>query len=176
VKPSPETRWREQDLSGGQASQAQPQHALSSVYLHPGQLHVATEPTLVTTILGSCVAVCLWDITQGIGGINHYLLPVGLKTASNGLRYGNVAIEHLLEKLERTGARRSNLRAKVFGGACVLDAMRDRANHLGDKNVEMAQRVLAEAGIPVVASDVGGSRGRKLIFYPHDGTVLVKLL
>jgi chemotaxis protein CheD len=176
VKSSAELRWQETDQSGGQASQAQPQPALSSVYLHPGQLFVASEPTVVTTILGSCVAVCLWDITQGIGGINHYLLPVGLKTAANGMRYGNVAIEQVLAKLERTGARHSNLRAKVFGGACVLDAMRDKANHLGDKNVEMAQKALAEAGIPVVASDVGGSRGRKVIFYPHDGTVLVKLL
>jgi chemotaxis protein CheD len=176
VKTSAELRWQEMDQSGGQAIQAQTKPALASVYLHPGQLIVATEPTVVTTILGSCVAVCLWDLTLGIGGINHYLLPAGLKTASTGLRYGNVAIEHLLEKLSRAGARHSNLRAKVFGGACVLDAMRGKANHLGDKNAEIAEKMLAEAGIPVVASDVGGGRGRKLIFHPHDGTALVKLL
>jgi chemotaxis protein CheD len=68
------------------------------------------------------------------------------------------------------------LRAKLFGGACVLEAMQGRENHLGDKNVEIARKMLADAGIPVVASDVGGGRGRKLIFHPHEGSALVKLL
>jgi chemotaxis protein CheD len=176
VKTSAELRWQEFDPTTGQPNLAQDRPALKSVYLHPGQLFVATEPAAVTTILGSCVAVCLWDCTLGFGGINHYLLPTGIKTASAGLRYGNVAIEQLLERLSRTGVYIPNLRAKLFGGACVLDAMRDRENHLGDKNVEIAERALAEAGIPVVASDVGGGRGRKLIFYPHDGSALIKLL
>jgi len=176
VKTSAEPRWQELDQAGSPASQTQATPAPTSVYLHPGQLFVANAPSVVTTILGSCVAVCLWDLRLGIGGINHYLLPTGLKTASTGLRYGNVAIELLLDRLEQAGARRSNLRAKVFGGACVLDAMRGKGNHLGDKNVEMANKALAEAGIPVVASDVGGGRGRKLIFHSHDGSALVKLL
>lgn len=149
---------------------------LRGVYLHPGQLHVATEPTAVTTILGSCVAVCLFDPTTGIGGINHYLLPTGVKTAANGPRYGNAAIEQLLEKLARAGAQQVQLRAKLFGGACVLDAMRGRENHLGAKNVDIARQALGDAGIPVMASDVGGARGRKLIFHSHDGSAQVKLL
>ena len=150
--------------------------ALRSVYLHPGQLFVATEPAAVTTILGSCVAACVWEPSLGIGGINHFLLPMGSRAASTGTRYGNIAIEQLLERLERAGTRRAGLLAKVFGGACVLDAMRGKENHLGAKNVEIARLALAEAGIPVVASDVGGGRGRKLIFYPHDGSAMVKLL
>ncbi len=153
-----------------------PASTLRSVYLHPGQLHVATQPSVVTTILGSCVAVCVWDPARGIGGINHYLLPTGVKTAANGLRYGNVAIENLLEAVVRSGASRVNLLAKLFGGACVLDAMRGKENHLGAKNVEIARKMLAEADIPVVASDVCGGRGRKLIFYPHQGSAQIKLL
>ncbi len=149
---------------------------LRSVYLHPGQLHVATAPTAVTTILGSCVAVCAWDSALGIGGINHYLLPTGAKSTAGGLRYGNLAIGSLLELLYRAGASPATLRAKLFGGACVLDAMRGNENHLGGKNVEIARKILADAGIPVIASDVGGGRGRKLIFYPHEGTAQVKLL
>ncbi len=149
---------------------------LRSFYLHPGQLFVATEPTAVTTILGSCVAVCIWQSALGIGGINHYLLPMGSRTASAGSRYGNIAIEQLLDRLERAGTSRTGLQAKVFGGACVLDAMRGREDHLGAKNVEIARTVLAGAGIPVISSDVGGGRGRKLVFYPHDGNALVKLL
>lgn len=167
---------QEQAFSAGQGNMNQEITAVKSVYLHPGQLFVATEPAAVTTILGSCVAVCVWDVVLGIGGINHYLLPAGVKTASTGLRYGNVAIGQLLEKLSRAGATPSNLRAKLFGGACVLDAMRGKENHLGDKNVEIARKMLSEAGIPVLASDVGGGRGRKLIFHPHEGSALVKLL
>lgn len=176
MKTSAELGGQEQDLSAGQGNMTQEIAGIKSVYLHPGQLFVATEPAAVTTILGSCVAVCVWDVVLGIGGINHYLLPAGVKTASTGLRYGNVAIEQLLEKVSRAGAVNSNLRAKLFGGACVLDAMRGKENHLGDKNVEIARKLLSEAGIPVVASDVGGGRGRKLIFHPHEGSALVKLL
>jgi chemotaxis protein CheD len=176
VKTSAELPWQDLDQTPGQTGLAVDAPTLPTVYLHPGQLFVAAGPAAVTTILGSCVAVCVWDVTLGIGGINHYLLPTGLRTASTGPRYGNVAIEQLLEKLERAGTRVPNLRAKIFGGACVLDAMRGKENHLGGKNVEIARNALAEAGIPVVASDVGGGRGRKLIFYPHDGSALVKLL
>jgi chemotaxis protein CheD len=148
----------------------------ASFYLHPGKIYVAIQPTVVTTILGSCVAVCLWDPELQIGGINHYLLPAGLKTTAAPLRYGNVAIEELLSRTVRAGARLASLRAKLFGGACVLDAMRGRDSHLGSKNIEIARKALADAGIPVVASDVGGNRGRKLIFQPHDGVALVKHL
>jgi chemotaxis protein CheD len=176
VKTSAELSWQEMDEASEQARQAAEGPSLPSVYLHPGQLFVAATPAAVTTILGSCVAVCVWDGVLGIGGINHYLLPTGLRTASTGLRYGNVAIELLLDKLLRAGVRYPHLRAKVFGGACVLDAMRGKENHLGGKNVDIARKLLAEAGIPVVASDVGGDRGRKLIFHPHDGGARVKLL
>jgi chemotaxis protein CheD len=168
--------WQELEPSIKSASALAEAPALPTVYLHPGQLFVAVGPATVSTILGSCVAVCIWDSTLGIGGINHYLLPSGLSTAPKGLRYGNVAIESLLQKLARAGTRVSNLRAKLFGGACVLDAMRGKEGHLGDKNVEMARKTLAAVEIPIVASDVGGARGRKLIFHPHDGSARVKLL
>ncbi len=176
MKTSAELTWQGLDRAAGQAGPAPEPSTLPSVYLHPGQLFVTIEPAAITTILGSCVAVCLWDTALGIGGINHYLLPTGLKTSTTALRYGNVAIERLLEKLARAGARPTSLRGKLFGGACVLDAMRGKETHLGDKNVEIARKTLSEAGIPVVASDVGGSRGRKLIYYPHDGSALIKLL
>lgn len=176
MRTSAELPWQNLDESGRQAASPPQASLLPGVYLHPGQLVVATQPVQVTTILGSCVAVCLWDPSLGIGGTNHYLLPMGLKTASTGLRYGNVAIEELLERLKRAGAQVSRLRAKLFGGACVLDAMRSSTSQLGQKNVEIAREMLAKAGIPVVDEDVGGSRGRKLIFHPHEGCALVKLL
>jgi chemotaxis protein CheD len=176
VKISAEAQWQDLDYRFEPSGKEPEAPTLPTVYLHPGQLFVAAGPATVTTILGSCVAVCVWDVTLGIGGINHYLLPSGLRSGSSGLRYGNLAIRQLLERIARAGTRVQNLRGKIFGGACVLDAMRGKENHLGDKNVEVARMALAEATIPVVASDVGGTRGRKLIFHPHDGSALVKLL
>lgn len=173
MRHSTQLAWQDLDPP---ASQPAEKIALQSVYLHPGQIFVATEPSAVTTILGSCVSVCLWDPALGTGGMNHYLLPTGFKTSATALRYGNIAIEHLLDKLLRMGCCLDRLQAKVFGGACVLEAMRGKETHLGAKNAEIAKKAMADAGIPVAASDVGGDRGRKLIFHTHDGTAMIKLL
>jgi len=167
--------WQDVEQTAWQAG-VNGEASLPHVYLHPGQIFVSTEPVVVNTILGSCVSVCLWSPELGIGGINHYLLPTGLKTSPTALRYGNVAIELLVERLLRVGSRLGGLQAKVFGGACVLDAMRGKGSHLGTKNAEIATSALAAIGIPIMASDVGGNRGRKLVFHPHDGSALVKLL
>jgi chemotaxis protein CheD len=147
-----------------------------SAYLHPGQLLVSATPCSISTILGSCVAVCVWDEETGIGGMNHYLLPNFAGRGSSSARFGNVAIEMLLGKLADAGARRSSMRAKVFGGANVLEALRGVGGTLGRQNVEVARRQLLEAQIPVVGEDVEGDRGRKLIFRTDDGSAKVRLL
>jgi len=146
------------------------------VFLHPGRIHVSAQPCTVRTILGSCVAVCMWDPSLGIGGVNHFVLPYTVENGENSLRYGNVAVKHLIEKLLALGSSRQNLQAKLFGGACVLGAFRDRRTHLGMKNVQMAMDLLREEGIPVIAEDVGGEQGRKVIFQTHDGAAWVRRL
>jgi chemotaxis protein CheD len=148
----------------------------AAVYLHPGKLYASREPSAVTTILGSCVAVCLWDPVQRIGGINHYLLPHGPGNGQSSERFGDVAIPSLIGKLLTLGSATWGLEAKLFGGACVIDAMRASDHNLGAKNVDVARQLLEEAGIPVVGGDVGGPKGRKLIFHSDDGTAWVKLL
>ncbi len=148
----------------------------SKVYLHPGQLFASSEPCVVTTILGSCVAVCVWDCVQRIGGINHYLLPFWVGNGQASPRFGNVAVQRLIEKLLALRSQKQNLQAKLFGGACVLEAFRGRENHLGMKNVEVARKLLEVEGVPVIGEDVGGRQGRKLIFHTDEGTALVKLL
>ncbi len=148
----------------------------SKVYLHPGQLFASPEPCAVTTILGSCVAVCVWDRVQRIGGINHYLLPFWVGNGLASPRFGNVAVQRLIEKLLALRSQKQNLQAKLFGGACVLEAFRGRENHLGMKNVEVARKLLEVEGVPVIGEDVGGRQGRKLIFHTDEGTALVKLL
>lgn len=147
-----------------------------SLYLHPGQVFASSGAWAVTTILGSCVSVYLWDPHLRLGGVNHYLLPhwAGGEQASE--RFGNVSVLRLVEKVFALGSRRQDLQAKVFGGACVIDAFRERDNHLGVKNVEVARKLLAQEGIPVVGEDVGGNRGRKLVFLVSEGTVWVRQL
>jgi len=150
-----------------------------SVFLYPGQVVVAHEAAAVTTILGSCVAVCLWDPERRMGGVNHFLLPhfvAGNDVSSS--RFGNVAIGRLVAGVIAPGVRRQALQAKVFGGACVIDAFRGRGDgrHLGLQNVEVALMLLRRERIPVVAEDVGGRRGRKVIFHTDTGAALVKLI
>jgi chemotaxis protein CheD len=148
----------------------------SAVYLHPGHAIAASEPTAITTILGSCVSICLWDSRKKVGGMNHYLLPTGNTRGETSLRFGTIAIPRLIDKLLALGCKLSDVRAKVFGGACVLEALRARENHLGKQNVELAMELLAQSAIPVIAADAGGQRGRKVIFYTDEGTVQVKRL
>jgi chemotaxis protein CheD len=111
-----------------------------------------------------------------MGGANHYLLPYWAGNGHSSPRFGNVAVQRLIEKLLALGSRKQNLQAKLFGGACVIEAFRDRETHLGMKNVQMARKLLENGGIPVTAEDVGGRRGRKLIFHVHDGTAWVRQL
>jgi len=148
---------------------------LPGVYLHPGQLWVSEDPCAVTTILGSCVAVGLWDPSAEVGGLCHFLLPQWSGSGTASARFGNVAVERLAEGVCAKGARRERLLAKIFGGACVIAALRGGI-HLGQRNVELARELVANAGIPVVAEDALGTRGRKLIFHTHDGAAWVRLL
>jgi chemotaxis protein CheD len=136
-------------------------------------LFAEQEPHRVTTVLGSCIAVCLHDPVCRIGGINHYMLPLwngeGLPTP----RYGNVAIETLLDRLQGFGCPASRLQAKLFGGA----AMWENGNSLisvGDRNIDLAWRMLNRYGIRVIASDLGGGFSRKIIFNTATGEVMLK--
>jgi chemotaxis protein CheD len=146
---------------------------LPTRYLPPGRLIVSAEPLVVTTILGSCVSLCLWDASSGVGGVNHYLLPTGVGAESQLERYGDYANERLLQQLLALGARVSRMKAKVFGGACVLVAFR-KGSDFAERNVRAAMEFVRGRGISLVADDVGGNRGRKLRFHTHDGTALIR--
>jgi chemotaxis protein CheD len=148
--------------------------AMRKHFLYPGTLFVSSGLINISTILGSCVAVCLWDQVSKIGGINHYVLPYwngeGLPTP----RYGNVAITRLCEQMQRQGSYRRNLVAKVFGGAQISK----EAGGLflvGDRNVQVAWEVLEELSIPVVGHDVGGIKGRKVVFEISSGKVHIAM-
>jgi len=142
------------------------------VYLHAGQLYASAEPTEIVTILGSCVSVCMFDRARGIGGLNHFMLPTDGTTASP--RYARSANEMLIAQLVALGAGRSRLEAKIFGGASVLKTGGDVGTDLGMRNIEAARAHLAQEKIPILGEDVGGVRGRKLVFFTGDGTALIK--
>ncbi len=138
-------------------------------FLYPAALFASIEATTVSTILGSCVAVCLYDKARGFGGINHYMLPYWNGQGLASPKYGNIAIEKLVAKMESLGARRADLVAKVFGGGAVIDT--GSHFHIGERNIEVANEQLKELGIPVVARSTGGVNGRKLEFDTETGAV-----
>jgi len=140
-----------------------------------GGLFATTERTICTTILGSCVSVCLWAPELGIGGINHFLLPDGTSVGRAALRIGGPATERLVAELEALGAPPSTLLAKVVGGAHLAQHGEDRFR-LGERNARVAVETLERIGIVVVAKDIGGSHGRKLRFRTSDGEAGVKTL
>jgi chemotaxis protein CheD len=144
-------------------------------YVQPGQVAIATEPQSFVTIVGSCVSVCVFDSEGGVGGLNHFLLPRHLGDPDSA-RYGPGAMRRLLDGVAAVGAARARLAAKVFGGACVLAQGLGGARHLGRENVAVAMETLAEAGIPVVGEDLGGTRGRKLVFHADTGVTWVRKL
>jgi chemotaxis protein CheD len=147
-----------------------------ATFVHTGEVAAARSSTLFSTILGSCVSVCLWDPTTGAGGMNHFLLPDQVSNGLSTARFGNVAVKTLLVKLDAFGVPVQSLRAKIFGGASVLDNGVAPREVLGARNIELARVLLTLAGIPVVAEDVGGTRGRKLIFRTSDGAAWVRKL
>jgi chemotaxis protein CheD len=118
------------------------------------------------------VAVCLFDETKGIGGINHYMLPFWNGNELASPKYGNIAIESLVKKLEQLGCKRTHLVAKVFGGANQLD----HTLGIGQRNIKVAVELLAELEIKIVAKSTGGQKGRKLNFNTATGEVFMKYI
>jgi chemotaxis protein CheD len=153
-----------------------PAGSLQAAYLHAGHILVSRDPCRVTTVLGSCVAVGIWDPSTGVGGLNHFLLPERSAKGEASPRFGNIAVRALIEGVVAAGGHRQSLQAKLFGGACVLRAFRNGGWHLGSQNVDIARRMLRDDRIPLVVEDVEGTRGRKLIFQTHDGAAWVRSL
>jgi chemotaxis protein CheD len=152
----------------------------SSHFLHAGKVFVSPVARSIVLILGSCVGVCIWDPANAVGGATHYLLPVWDGKGVASPRYGNVAVSILLQKLLEAGADRGQLRAKVFGGGCLFDSLREsslnKEQHLGSRNVEMALEMLTKAQIPVVCTAVGVDRGQRIVFRTDTGDALIRIL
>lgn len=148
---------------------------LKKVVIHVGEIFVTREPTVVQTLLGSCVSVCLIDPTAKVGGMNHILLPgkADLRVYDNTARYGVNAMELLITQMQRRGGKRARLQAKVFGGANVLDGL-DKTFSPGLRNGTFAMEFLELENIPVVGHDLGGYNARRIYLRTDTGEVFMK--
>ncbi len=154
-----------------------PASQLPKIFLKPGELHFSVHPTIVATVLGSCVSVTMCCPARGIGAICHALLPEESTSGDPG-RYVDSAVRALLEHYSRHGISSCEIEVKLFGGADVLPTGGiDRCDRsVGSQNVDAALRIIAEKQLLLRASDVGGSSGRRLLFNSSTGEVLMKRL
>ena len=143
--------------------------------IHVGQLYASRRPTVVETLLGSCVSACLVDREEKVSGMNHILLPgsADISQFDDTARYGVNAMELLIGRLQRLGVDRSRLEAKVFGGANILDRL-DRNFNPGEQNISFVREFLELEGIPVTAEDVGGNNPRRIFLRTDTGEVRVR--
>lgn len=148
---------------------------LKSHTVFPGQFMITTVPTLVTTVLGSCVAVCLWDKQLHIGGMNHYLLPGSSEDDAGNANRGLTSTPLLIRSMINRRATVENMEAKVFGGCNSLYRNND-VFRVGERNISIAFEVLKEFNIPVKAHHTGGAFGRKIVFNTATGRVRMRLL
>jgi chemotaxis protein CheD len=140
------------------------------VYVHPGRTLSSALSQTFTTVVGSGVAVCLWDPGRRVGGIAHFLLPeVG--NAPPAPRYGDVAMRALLDELAALGANTLAMRARVYGGSAP--PITTERGHLGDRNVAAALAFLKDRAIQVLERDVGGAGARKVVFTPSTGAAVM---
>jgi len=155
-------------------------HNIATAKLLPGEYYVTAKSEAVVTVLGSCVSACVRDRVFGIGGMNHFMLPIGESERSswqggvvdNITRFGNYAMEHLINDILSHGGMRKNLEVKVFGGGRIVQGLSD----IGACNASFVLDYLQEEHLPVVSQDLNGDYPRKVYYFPKTGRVLMKKL
>lgn len=143
------------------------------VKLLPADWKVSTEEVALATVLGSCVAACIFDATSRIGGMNHFMLP-DAAPGDGSARYGAHAMELLINAMLKQGASRPRLQAKVFGGGNVLPGM--TLDPIGTRNGNFVLDYLSAERIPIVSQDLFGVQPRKVVFFVRTGRTLIKRL
>lgn len=154
-------------------------HNTYAAKILPGEYYVTTNDELIVTVLGSCVSACIRDPIFGIGGMNHFMLPAQKSTSSKqwgsnavsaATRYGNYAMEHMINDILKNGGDRRNLELKLFGGGKILKNMTD----VGRRNIDFILDYIHVESLNVIAKDLGDIYPRKVVFHPTSGKVKVK--
>jgi len=142
--------------------------------LLPGEFYATRQGEMITTVLGSCVAACIFDPSTGFGGMNHFMLPGDSSSSQDdsSARYGLFAMESLINEILKCGCSKKNLQVKLFGGGAIIENMSD----IGKKNVHFAKTFLFSEGLELAGSDVGSIYPRKVNFFPSTGKAMVKRL
>jgi chemotaxis protein CheD len=156
-------------------------HDCFAAKILPGEFYVSVHGELIGTVLGSCVSACIRDPKAGIGGMNHFMLPMNKNESrskilkdSDAARYGNFAMEILINEILKAGGKRRNLEIKLFGGGKVLSNM--KTLNIGNKNIEFVRSYLYDEGLHVMAEDLGGLYPRKVLYMAATGKVKMKKL
>jgi len=144
--------------------------AVADYFLRPGYIYMPDKPTAISAVVGSGVAVCVYDKKRKVGGMNLYKLPANKKEQDTFPIYGNVATKALVIMLLKRGSKRRHLRSQIFGGAFNPEVS-DR--DVGKENIAMARRILNRMGVSIVSEDVGGALGRKIVFNTLTSDVAV---
>lgn len=147
-------------------------------YIGPGEFYASRDDVVISTLLGSCISVALYDSELLLGGINHFMLPFPRpaqeESVSTSAKYGVNAMEILINDILKIGGQKKKLKAKVFGGSAVLDYHKEATYNIPKMNIAFAFEFLDTERIPVEAYSVGGTRPRKIFFFPHDARILMK--
>jgi len=153
---------------------------MHTIKLLPGEFYVTRNPEAIVTVLGSCIAACIRDPANDIGGMNHFMLPVhhgdsqtwGGSVVDQVTRFGNYAMEHLINTILAHGGIKANLEIKLFGGGRIISNMSD----IGAQNIQFSFDYLRQEKMMIAASDVGGDCPRKVYYLPQTGRVRLKKL
>ena len=143
----------------------------------PGEYYLTKDDEVITTVLGSCIAICIRDIKTGIGGINHFMYPISTDTVldDNALpasSFGNYAMECLFNDFIAMGGNSENLEIKMFGGGKILSSQA----YIGDENIRFAKQFLLKNKYLITAEDIGGEFSRKLTYSPKSGKAMIRKL
>jgi chemotaxis protein CheD len=160
------------------------ENELAAVYLQPGEVYLARKPTMIRTILGSCVGVTFWSSRLGCGALCHALLPRCPKSLRSGLaladgyRFVDFSIRDLARQFDKLGVLRGEVEVKLFGGSDVLpiNGGVTRPATVGRQNCDVAVEVVEAEGLRLAASSLGGRRGRHIQFDTRTGEVLLRWL
>jgi chemotaxis protein CheD len=139
-------------------------------FLEPGYIYVSPKPVVISTVLGSCIAVCLFDRKRNVGGMNHFQFPGTRDQDRATARYGNVALPLLIRMVLDGGSKKKHLEAQIFGGAHNREIS---PKDIGRGNITIARKILAREGIRIVSEDVGGEKGRKIVFDTQANEIAV---
>ncbi len=143
------------------------------IFIHVGQICLATKPTEISTVLGSCVAVCLYDRVYMHSAMNHYLLPMWNGNGLQSPKFGNISIPKMIEMMLSSGCSIGNMEAKIFGGSNINFSTNEDLM-VGKRNVLTAKEILQEYRIKITAEDTGGSVGRRIMMRSDIGKIYLK--